>query len=840
MDSDLLALSGIHKRFPGVHALKGVTFGLRNSEIHAIVGENGAGKSTLMRVIAGVQRPDEGIIRVGGRQVSIGSPADSFACGIAMVFQDTRLVATLDAAANIALGREPGRMLVDARAMRVSAQAALAGIGSKVDVRRLAGELSRAERQQVEIARALSRDARILILDEPTSALTASETEDLFALLKRLRDEGRGIVFISHRLNEVMALADRITVMKDGEVVGTVAAADASPDQLVAMMVGRPVNLIFPERSNGTGGPLLDVSGLRLGNGSPGLALSLRRGEILGLAGVQGAGQQAVARALYGVVGEGASMVLDGKAYAPSSPSDAIAAGVVYVPADRLGEGLFVQHSIRENVSLPEITRFSRAGLLDAAKEMAAVHEQTTRLAVKAATLEQPVSTLSGGNQQKVVFARWFLSSPRLFILDEPTQGVDVATKLELYRLIRQLAEQGAGVVVVSADLIELINLTDRILVFSEGRIVDELPAAQATEERLVAGFTRGANAAMASPAFAATVVKRRRSRPVLSRYSPTLLLTVLILGIVVATAFATPYFLTQRNFASIGSQSAPLIIAALGQLAVVLLGGIDLTVGPVISLVTAIASHLLAPDAWLPLPLGLAACLGTGLAVGLANGVIIEKLKVPDLVATLATFSIVQGLALIVRPAPGGGFHPDLAAAILSRIGAVPLVFAAALVFALMFELVLLRGRAGARLYATGASPEAARAVGIDPGRVRIAAYAFSGIAASVAGLIIAARIGSGDPQAGSAFTLASVTAVVVGGTPVFGGSGTATGTLMGALLVMLTQNVLNQLHVSAYWQYVWTGGLTLAAVSFFVFRGESARAAARRWFGRLAGRAS
>ncbi|MDX8515221.1 ATP-binding cassette domain-containing protein [Mesorhizobium captivum] len=833
MTEVLLAVSGVHKRFSGVHALKGVSFDVLPGEIHALVGENGAGKSTLMRVIAGAHAPDEGRIFVDGREAGIASPADSFDLGIAMVYQDTRLVPTLDAAANIALGREPGRLLVDLRKLTEDARAMLAGIGSDVDLRRPAGDLSRAERQQVEIARALSRNARILILDEPTSALTASETEQLFVLLKRLRAEGRGIVFISHRLPEIMALADRVTVMKDGEVVGTVPIGETSPDRLVAMMVGRSVDLVYPARAETVGEPLLAVRALRVHDRSPELDFVVRKGEILGLAGVQGGGQQAVARALFGVGEAGSDMVLDGKRYAPASPAEAIAAGVVYVPADRHAESLFLPHTIRENVALPEIARFAPTGLLSAAGEREAVAEQTMRLAVKAPSIEQPVFTLSGGNQQKVVFARWFLASPRIFIFDEPTQGVDVATKLELYRLIRQLAAQGAGVIVVSADLIELINLSDRILVFSEGHIVDQLPAAEATEERLVAGFTRGAGAgaATASPA------QRRQAaeRPMLARYTPTVLLTALVAAIILGTAFATPYFLTPRNFASIANQAAPLIIAALGQLAVILLGGIDLSVGPVISLVTAIASHLLAPASGLPIPLGLAACLMTGLLVGIANGLVIEKLRIPDLVATLATFSIVQGLALIVRPAPGGGFDADLGAAILARWGYLPLVFLAAIVLALAFELLLLRGRIGARLYATGASPEAAKVVGISPGRVRIAAYAFSGLMASLAGLVIAARIGSGDPQAGSAFTLASVTAVVVGGTPIFGGSGTASGTFAGALLVMLIQNVLNQLHVSAYWQYIWTGALTLAAVCFFALREKTSRAVASRWLRRM-----
>jgi ribose transport system ATP-binding protein len=816
----LLAVSGIDKRFPGVHALKSVSFDVRRGEIHALVGENGAGKSTLMRVLSGVYQPDSGQIVVDGQPVVLRSPADGFALGLAMVYQDTRLVPTLDVAWNIALGHEPGgAVLVDRARMLADARAVLARVGCTVDPARLAGDLTRAEMQQVEIARALARQAQLLILDEPTSALTPTETEALFAILHELRAVGTGIIFISHRIPEVLAHADRITVMKDGVNMGTVPAAGTTPDALVAMMVGRPVGLAYPARAKTSDAPVLRVQGLTT-SGASDVSFTLHRGEILGFGGVQGAGQQDTARALFGLGRMAGQFSLDGRVITPRSPAEASAEGIIYVPADRRGESLFGVHSIRENAALPHLGDWARGLFLNLRREAAEVDREARRLDVKAPDWETQVANLSGGNQQKVVFARWFLGQAKVFVLDEPTQGVDVETKMELYRLIRALAQDGAAVIVISSDLVELIGLTDRILVFADGAVVADLPSAEATEASVIGAAVRAVRSKTASTAM-------RKGSAFWSRQAAPLMLLALIAALVIGTSLVAPYFLTSRNFASMAGQVAPLAIAALGQMATILLGGIDLSVGPTISLITAVASYLLATDSALPPLVGLIACLGIGAVVGALNGALIVGLRIPDLVATLATFSVVQGLALIVRPAPGGTLDPEVAALILQRWFGVPAVFVLALGLFLIAGALLARGRIGARLYATGASPDAAAVVGIPTGRVRFAAYLFSGVMAALAGLIIAARIGSGDPQAGGTFTLASVTAVVVGGTSVFGGSGTASGTFLGAALIILLQNVLNQLQVSAYWQYVWTGVLTLLAVGFHSLRTASQRKA-------------
>lgn len=813
-----LRVDGIVKSFPGVKALKGVSLECRPGEIQALVGENGAGKSTLMRILAGVYQPDAGTIEIDGRPVTLAGPRDAADHGIAMVYQDTRLVPDLDTPQNIFLGREPGGILLDYRKMRADAAALLARLGERFDLAERVGDKPLAERQIIELARALSSDARVLILDEPTSALTPREVERLFAILRDLRAAGTSIVFISHRLPEVFEISDRITVLKDGELIGTVETGQVDQDRIVTMMVGRDLALAYPPRNDNPGAMVLSAEGLSAPGRFEDVNLTVRAGEILGLGGIAGSGQQDIVRALFGLVPGAAGHISIGGRHVPidGGPRAAIRAGIVYLPSDRRGEGMFLPHSISDNIVLPHVKDWSRLGILDRAREDEAVTRQVAALRVKTPSAAQPVELLSGGNQQKVAFARWLLADPKVCIFDEPTQGVDVGTKLEIYTLIRQLADRGIAVIVVSSDVMELIGLSDRIEVVANGRIVDEVAGAEATEQRIVGAAVKASVRATGDTESP----RERHARPgtgLTGRYGASLMLLTIVALACAYAAIATPYFFTPRNFASLAIQIAPLVIVALGQLTVVVLGGIDLSAGPNISLATAIASFLIATDSVTGIPAGIAIVLLAGLAVGCVNGILVEWLRLPDLVATLSTFSAVAGLALIVRPAPGGLVDPGFAGLVLMRLGYVPVAFIIAVAAVIVYEILLLRGRLGMRLYSVGSSPDAAFVAGVPTSRVRFLAYLFCGLMASVAGLIIASRIGSGDPQAGTNFTLLSVTAVVLGGTSVFGGRGTAVGVFFAACLLMVIQNAMNHLQVSAYWQYIFTGALTLAAVAIY-----------------------
>ena len=819
----VLAVSEVDKSFPGVRALVKVNFECRAGEIHGLVGENGAGKSTLMRILAGVHRPDSGRIQINGKGVTLSSPRHAHDLGIAMVYQDTRLVDELDVVQNIWLEREPGSALfVDRSEMERRSTAILQRLGIQTDLRRRVGELSVGGRQIVEIARALTANPAVLILDEPTSSLDPAESEQLGKILAGLRKAGTGIVFISHRLPEVLEFADRITVMKDGEIVSTLENKGITEVTLVSLMVGRTLSLAFPPKTAKTGATRLEVERLSSPGHFQNVSFSVAAAEIVGLGGIQGNGQREIARALYGLLPATGQVRLNGSRISLNSPGRAIRSGIVYVPADRRGEGLFIAHSIRENIAVPHLSTWSNFGVMSNRKEAVAVRETIDRLKIRTPSSEQSVGLLSGGNQQKVVFGRWLLAQPLLYIFEEPTVGVDVGTKLELYRVIRRLADEGAALLVLSSDLIELIGVCDRILVVAHGSIVDSVTAAEATEERIIGSAVRKKRT-HASAEESPGKDSGQNTRPVtireviLRRYTGAGLLCVLILVLGAYTTSRSPYFLTERNLGNLVIQITPLALVAMGQMMAILISGIHLSVGPSMSLTTALASYVIVGEAQGNIAAGIALCLIVGVLIGALNASVILYLRIPDLITTLSTFSVVTGLALIVRPSPGGKVSEVYSDLVTIRIGWFPIIGLAVILLAIVGEILQLRGRIGTRLYAIGSNPEAAFVAGIPVRRVRFFAYLFCGLMAALAGLVVAARIGSGDPQAGSQFTLASVTAVVVGGTSIFGGRGTVVGTLLGATLLILMQNSLNQLHVSAYYQYIWTGALMLLAVGAY-----------------------
>ncbi len=500
--SALLEMRGISKSFPGVRALDGVSFEIRAGEVHALVGENGAGKSTLMKILAGAQPADAGEIVMDGTAVQIGGPRDAERYGIAMIYQEFNLVPQLDVAANVVLGREPVRAggWLDGGAARAVAAAAVKQLGLELPLTIPVGRLAVAQQQMVEIAKALVRKARVLVMDEPTAALTDREIDHLFETIRTLRERGVGIVYISHRLEELPRIADRITVLRDGRVVGGGTVAELPQHEMIRLMVGREMDQYYPPLPplDPAAPVVLAVRDLRSGSVVRGVSFDVHAGEILGMAGLVGAGRTEIVRAIAAAdIPSGGEVSIDGKPLHAHGPHDAIAAGIALVTEDRKGQGLVLGMSIRENVTLPHLELFSqRFGFVDRASEGKATRDLVQELRIRTPSIEQRARNLSGGTQQKVVLAKWLTERARLFLFDEPTRGIDVGAKAEIYELMTELAKQGAAVVMVSSELPEVLGMSHRIVVVRDGTIAGVLTRAEATRERVMSLATTAHGAA--------------------------------------------------------------------------------------------------------------------------------------------------------------------------------------------------------------------------------------------------------------------------------------------------------------------------------------------------------
>jgi ABC-type sugar transport system ATPase subunit len=489
----LISMRGVVKRYPGVVALRQVDITVMPGEVMALVGENGAGKSTLLKILAGAARADEGVIEVGGEVVEISTPRDSQACGIAVIYQELNLANDLSVAENIYVGREPRTRfgMIDFRAMEQGAAELLAKLGLSISPRDLVGDLNIALRQMVEIAKALLVDAKVVVMDEPTSSLTEEEVETLLALVRRLRAQGVSVIYVSHRMREIYEIADRITVMRDGAVVGVRDADATTPSEIIQMMVGRELVDLYGVRTvpvDQTAPPALEVRGLGAGALLHDVSFSVKPGEILVLAGLIGAGRSHAALTIFGALKRSAGQIfIDQKPMVLRTPREAMAAGIGLVPEDRKHQGLFLGLPVRENVSSASLPSISRMSIVSRRRDRELAKHHANQLGLRLSAVEVAAGTLSGGNQQKVVLARWLARKPRILILDEPTRGVDVGAKAEIYQLIRTIAADGVAVIVISSELTEVLGMADRITVMREGYGVGELDAADASEKRVMA-----------------------------------------------------------------------------------------------------------------------------------------------------------------------------------------------------------------------------------------------------------------------------------------------------------------------------------------------------------------
>nr|WP_246717083.1 ATP-binding cassette domain-containing protein [Oricola nitratireducens] len=793
--------------------MHGVDFDVRSGEVHAIVGENGAGKSTLISIAAGILEANAGEIRIMGRTVDDTDVRAMRARGVSVANQHPALVPDLTVRENLQLVA-PGIEDAELQAMlqRVATESLT------IDPQERVADLILARRHVVEIARALITRPQVLIFDEPTEPFQEAEVDKLFALIRSLRDEGIAIVYISHRLNEVMQIADRISVLRDGRLIETRRAGEYTPNEVVTLIAGQPLDQVFPPKGTNaeTSAPVLETKELA-GPGFDGVDLVLRAGEIVGLTGVEGQGQREFLRCLAGIVSRRSGEVrIKGKTHSGESVPASRAAGFGFVPDDRHSEGLFLPMSIRENIGLGIFNRIARGGVIDWADDHRIGGEIAAGLGVKAASIETPVSALSGGNQQKVLIGREIAFGPSVLLVDEPTHGVDIGARSEIYRQLREVADNGTPVLVASSDGIELEGLCDRVEVFSRGRIVQELVGEAVSDEAITEANLHATQLREISGVSERATNSDWRRR--LGDHLPAVANLVVAGGIMAAANAVNPLFLSGFNLSMLMTFVCSLAFISAAQLCVMLIGEIDLSLGPLAGLVVVLCSFLMGPDQ----PPGSIAIAAIAVVLmcmlfGLAQGVLVELLRLPSMVITLATFSGIQGVSLLLRPQPGGRISDLLSDAIGFSVFGIPTGMVAVIAVAVVLQFVLARSSFGRAWRATGSDARASHILGVKARQVRLAAFALAGLLTGCGGLVLASQVGIGTATTGVNYTLLGITAAVLSGAKISGGRGSFLAVLASSLLVQTIMNATPFLRLSDAWQYWLIGGATLVAASFF-----------------------
>lgn len=810
-----LRLTGIVKNFPGVRALTDVDLDVVAGEVHALVGENGAGKSTLMAVASGAMAADAGTVEIAGTLLTAASPDAARDLGLAIVRQDPALLPDLTVAENMALGTGRAGRGGLKRAL-TWAREALYPWQMGIDVRARVRDLSVEQRFIVEIAKALVLQPRVLILDEPTEHLNSDEVQRLFRRVRELTAASTAVVYISHRIPEVKEIADRITVLRDGQVRGTFDAESVTEARIIELVVGRALETVFPPKGAAAGSIGSDdrvvIDGLS-GRHFHDISLTAKAGEVIGLAGVQGNGQAELIRALAGLDSASGSVRVDGRQMRLGSPSAAAAVGAVYVPSDRHGEGLFLPLTVGENIVMKTLRRFSTAGFVSDRAVAREARGQIAERAIKTPSSRTAVGSLSGGNQQKVVLSRTLLAEPRMLLAEEPTQGVDAGARVDIYGILRGAASDGAAVIVLSSDGVELEGLCDRVFIMSRGQIVAELDGDRVTETEI-------ARAALTST----TVRKREEAGATRSGrlrswlrgdQSPAAVLGLIVLALTAVIGVINPAYLSPFSIGNILFAAAMMIFIGSAQQVAVLGAGFDLSVGPLLSLLVVTASFFVI-DGGNPL-VGLLLMVVAAAAAGAVNGSLVTRFSLSPVVVTLAIALALQGVVFLLRGTPGGIISSQVTKAVTAKIGPIPIAFVVAVVAALLLEWALRRTTWGAQLRAVGSRRDAAARIGINVDHVGLLSYVITSLLVLPTAIILMSQIGIGDGRPGLAFTLTSVTVVVLAGTNIFGGRGSFIGIIVAGVLVAQILGAPTFLGLSGAWGYWLPGLITVGAAILY-----------------------
>ncbi|MEK1891423.1 MAG: ATP-binding cassette domain-containing protein [Phyllobacterium sp.] len=822
------SLEGVTKVFGGTVAVADVSIQLRAGEVLALLGENGAGKSTCVKLLAGVYRPDVGQVSILREPVAFASPLEAQHAGVAVMHQHPGLFPDLSVAENLFIGQTGLRWNLDHRHMHSEAARLLRLVGLDVEVTVPLGRLRTSEQQLVEIARALSLDARVLIMDEPTAALSQREVERLFSVVDNLRTQGVAMMFVGHRMDEIYRVADRIAVLRDGRHVGTEIAADLSRERAVQMMVGRALDGLYPRNNASPGNVVLDVKGLSCEGSFSDVSFQLRAGEILGFGGLVGSGRTEIARVLFGIdQPTSGTITIDGKAMHFASPKDAMDSGIAYVSEDRIGQSLVMDFPILTNASLTVLDRATRGGLMSRERELGIAKPFLDRLRLRFKSFDQPVGSLSGGNQQKVVLAKWLATTPRILILDEPTQGIDVQTKSDVHAMMTDLASKGMAIILISSELPELLGMADRMIVLREGVVTAKFDRDEATQEKVIGAATDAIVRKVDGEIVVKPVVHQNERVDVPDTATKTtwrklvarreLGLFAAIAAIVTPISILNMRMLSGANLSALAMDAGLLMIVAVAQMLVVITRNIDLSVAAIIGLAAygAASTMHLHPEAGVAGGVALACAIG--FAAGFLNGLIVTYGRVPAIVVTLGTMSIFRGINSLWA----GGTQVsadqvpqawlDMTATNIIGIPAVLLIAIATLLIVAYF---LRKTSIGRELFAIGSNPAGASLIGI-PSRGRILmAFSAAGLLAGFDGALWASRYATVDARVAYGFELTVIAAVVVGGIAVRGGSGTVLGVAAGALMLLIINNGLTLVRVDPLWLQGVYGLVILAAI--------------------------
>jgi rhamnose transport system ATP-binding protein len=826
-----LDIRNVSKSFGGIRALRDVSFIVKPGEVHALIGENGAGKSTLVKIVTGLEQPDTGEILLDGAPCRFCSPMEARRSGVVAVYQEPKVFPHLDVAENIFIGLHPTNSLglIDRARMFHEANKLLAALGSDLDPTTLVAGLSVAESQFVEFARALAHQAdKVLILDEPTASLTGNETEKLFRVVRNMRERGVAVIIISHRLEDLRDLVDTVTILRDGRHVATKAAASLSEPEIIKLMVGRSQDELYGtvETSARTGGApraseRLRVKGLTLDNEFADVSFSLRAGEIVGMFGLVGAGRTEIARSLFGITPpDGGSVAIDGREVDVRDPRQMLARGLAYLPEDREGQGLVPTMSVRKNVVVTILDKLAQHGILRLQRERAFTLQTIAELGIKTEGSEAIVSSLSGGNRQKVVLGKWLAIDPKILILDEPTHGIDIGSKAQVHQLVVSLAARGIAILLISSDLPEILRLSDRVLVVANGRITATLDRPEMTEEKILLAASRETVESCSRHPSTTTI------NPAAGTPRDRLLHSLLhgrILGVIAfLLLLSTVFSLAAKNFGTVSNANtialngSILVVVACAEAIVVITRNYDISVGAIVALSSYVGLDFIRLFPGFG-PILIAVPVLIGGFCGVLNGFLVAYCRLPSVIVTLATLSVYRGLAFLY--ANGHQIDPKdlplwVANSVNGHVFGISVLVILGISIAVLAALGLRYLKIGRQIYAIGSNPDAAIFYGLKTERLTWQAYVICGLLTGLAGFLFGARVSYVVPYLAQGLELTALAAVVLGGISVLGGSGNVFGAAIGALTIATIENGLVLLGASEFLREFVYGTTIVAAV--------------------------